>query len=218
VLKRLFALFWGQDAVGGVLNFGAYIAGDVLGGPYDGRHRRRVVMVQGLEMCRQASIQARGRKKTAMVEGGWIIYGFSRHMETVVARGREQETLERGNTVEQAVPAVVDNALRMMSTRKSRTSAAPNGLRPSLSRIHRPDNSANSRSNFFDRNTNDSNRQAQHTSNNMAEKKRKRNEEGGERPSKKAAVAPKGNVKVELLQEEALGPLLGMSHRALSIQ
>ncbi|KAF2999273.1 DNA-directed RNA polymerase I subunit rpa49 [Curvularia kusanoi] len=42
----------------------------------------------------------------------------------------------------------------------------------------------------------------------MAEKKRKRNEEGVERPSKKAAVTPQGNVKVELLQEEALGPLL----------
>ncbi|KAL1650620.1 DNA-directed RNA polymerase I subunit rpa49 [Didymella pomorum] len=42
----------------------------------------------------------------------------------------------------------------------------------------------------------------------MAEKKRKRNEEGAERPSKKTAVAPQGNVKVELLQEEALGPLL----------
>jgi DNA-directed RNA polymerase I subunit RPA49 len=49
----------------------------------------------------------------------------------------------------------------------------------------------------------------------MAEKKRKRNEEGAERPSKKTAVAPQGNVKVELLQEEALGPLLGMSHCAL---
>lgn len=52
----------------------------------------------------------------------------------------------------------------------------------------------------------------------MAEKKRKRNEDGAERPSKKAAVAPHGNVKVELLQEEALGPLLGMSHCALRLQ
>ena len=43
----------------------------------------------------------------------------------------------------------------------------------------------------------------------MVEKKRKRIEEGGERPSKKAAVVSQGNIKVELLQEEALGPLLG---------
>ena len=48
----------------------------------------------------------------------------------------------------------------------------------------------------------------------MAEKKRKRNEDGAERPSKKAAVTPQGNVKVELLQEETLGPLLGKSQRA----
>ena len=50
----------------------------------------------------------------------------------------------------------------------------------------------------------------------MVEKKRKRNEEGGERPSKKAAVVSQGNVKVELLQEEALGPLLGRSQHAKS--
>jgi hypothetical protein len=68
---------------------------------------------------------------------------------------------------------------------------------------------------FLKRSADDTNRRAQHTKHNMAEKKRKRNEEGAERPSKKTAVAPQGNVKVELLQEEALGPLLGMSHGAL---
>lgn len=45
----------------------------------------------------------------------------------------------------------------------------------------------------------------------MAEKKRKRSEQNGERPQKKVAVAPQGSVKVELLEnKETLGPLLGM--------
>jgi DNA-directed RNA polymerase I subunit RPA49 len=44
----------------------------------------------------------------------------------------------------------------------------------------------------------------------MAEKKRKRNDQGGERPTKKAAFAPQTKIKVELLKnDEALGPLLG---------
>lgn len=74
------------------------------------------------------------------------------------------------------------------------------------------------RLNFFDRNTANTNRQVQQTIDTMAEKKRKRNEDGAERPSKKTAVAPQGNVKVELLQEEALGPLLGMLRYALRRQ
>jgi hypothetical protein len=46
---------------------------------------------------------------------------------------------------------------------------------------------------------------------NMSEKKRKRREEGGERPKKKVAIAPQGTVQVELLEnKETLGPLLGM--------
>jgi DNA-directed RNA polymerase I subunit RPA49 len=46
----------------------------------------------------------------------------------------------------------------------------------------------------------------------MAEKKRKRHDDGGERPTKKTAIAPQGKVKVELLKnEEVLGPLLGTS-------
>lgn len=45
----------------------------------------------------------------------------------------------------------------------------------------------------------------------MSEKKRKRHGENGERPKKKAAIAPSGNVKVEVLEnKEVLGPLLGM--------
>lgn len=68
------------------------------------------------------------------------------------------------------------------------------------------------------RGADNTNRRAQHTKHDMAEKKRKRNEEGAERPSKKTAVAPQGNVKVELLQEEALGPLLGTSHFAFRIE
>jgi hypothetical protein len=39
--------------------------------------------------------------------------------------------------------------------------------------------------------------------------KRKRNDQGGGRPTKKAAVAQR--VAVELLKNEALGPLLGAS-------
>lgn len=46
----------------------------------------------------------------------------------------------------------------------------------------------------------------------MAEKKRKRNDDGVERPSKKPAVAAHGAVTVEHLHEEALGPLLGTPH------
>ena len=43
-----------------------------------------------------------------------------------------------------------------------------------------------------------------------SEKKRKRREENGERPKKKVAMAPKGNVQVELLEnKDTLGPLLG---------
>lgn len=45
-----------------------------------------------------------------------------------------------------------------------------------------------------------------------SEKKRKRQEQGGERPSKKAAIAPaQGNVKVEYIDnDEMLGPIVGM--------
>lgn len=43
-----------------------------------------------------------------------------------------------------------------------------------------------------------------------SEKKRKRREENGERPKKKVAMAPKGNVQVQLLEnKDTLGPLLG---------
>jgi DNA-directed RNA polymerase I subunit RPA49 len=45
----------------------------------------------------------------------------------------------------------------------------------------------------------------------MSEKKRKRREDGGERPKKKVAIASQGNVRVELLENKGpLGPLLGM--------
>jgi hypothetical protein len=47
----------------------------------------------------------------------------------------------------------------------------------------------------------------------MSEKKRKRREDGGERPKKKVAIAqaPQGSVQVEILEnKEILGPLLGM--------
>lgn len=45
----------------------------------------------------------------------------------------------------------------------------------------------------------------------MGEKKRKRREENGERPKKKAATAPQGTVRVELIEnKEDLGPILGM--------
>ena len=45
----------------------------------------------------------------------------------------------------------------------------------------------------------------------MSEKKRKRREEGAERPKKKVAIAEEGKVQVELLENrEPLGPILGM--------
>ena len=45
----------------------------------------------------------------------------------------------------------------------------------------------------------------------MSEKKRKRQEQNGERPKKKTAVAPTGNVRVKMVEnKETLGPLLGM--------
>jgi hypothetical protein len=45
----------------------------------------------------------------------------------------------------------------------------------------------------------------------MSEKKRKRREEGAERPKKKVAIAPQSIVQVELLEnKETLGPILGM--------
>jgi DNA-directed RNA polymerase I subunit RPA49 len=45
----------------------------------------------------------------------------------------------------------------------------------------------------------------------MSEKKRKRREDGGERPTKKVAIASKGNVQVQLVEnDKTLGPLLGM--------
>lgn len=45
----------------------------------------------------------------------------------------------------------------------------------------------------------------------MSEKKRKRREENAERPKRKAANAPEGNVRVEMVEnKEDLGPLLGM--------
>jgi DNA-directed RNA polymerase I subunit RPA49 len=45
-----------------------------------------------------------------------------------------------------------------------------------------------------------------------SDKKRKRQEQGGERPPKKAAIAPvQGNVKVEYIEnDEILGPIIGM--------
>ncbi|KAJ4367194.1 DNA-directed RNA polymerase I subunit rpa49 [Neocucurbitaria cava] len=46
----------------------------------------------------------------------------------------------------------------------------------------------------------------------MSDKKRKRHGENGERPKKKAAIAPTGNVQVELLEnKEVLGPLLAIT-------
>jgi DNA-directed RNA polymerase I subunit RPA49 len=45
----------------------------------------------------------------------------------------------------------------------------------------------------------------------MSEKKRKRQEQNGERPKKKTAVAPQGNVRIQIVEnKETLGPLLGM--------
>ena len=45
----------------------------------------------------------------------------------------------------------------------------------------------------------------------MSEKKRKRQEQNGERPKKKTAVVPTGNVRVKMVEnKETLGPLLGM--------
>jgi DNA-directed RNA polymerase I subunit RPA49 len=45
----------------------------------------------------------------------------------------------------------------------------------------------------------------------MSEKKRKRQEQNGERPKKKTAAAPQGNVRVQMVEnKETLGPLLGM--------
>ncbi|OAL02587.1 RNA polymerase I associated factor, A49-like protein [Phaeosphaeriaceae sp. SRC1lsM3a] len=46
----------------------------------------------------------------------------------------------------------------------------------------------------------------------MSEKKRKRREENGERPKKKVAMAPKGKIQVEMLEnKDALGPLLAVT-------
>ncbi|KAI4945812.1 hypothetical protein J4E91_007726 [Alternaria rosae] len=46
----------------------------------------------------------------------------------------------------------------------------------------------------------------------MSEKKRKRQEQNGERPKKKAAVAPTGNVRVKMVEnKETLGPLLAVT-------
>ncbi|KAL6703117.1 DNA-directed RNA polymerase I subunit rpa49 [Coniothyrium glycines] len=46
----------------------------------------------------------------------------------------------------------------------------------------------------------------------MSEKKRKRREENGERPSKKAAIAPQGKVRVEHVEnKELLGPVLAVT-------
>lgn len=50
----------------------------------------------------------------------------------------------------------------------------------------------------------------------MTEKKRKRHEDGGGRPKKKAAISasPWGNVRVEFVDDPgALGPVLGMTTR-----
>jgi DNA-directed RNA polymerase I subunit RPA49 len=45
----------------------------------------------------------------------------------------------------------------------------------------------------------------------MSEKKRKRREDGGERPKKKVAIASGSTVKVDQLENKGtLGPLLGM--------
>jgi DNA-directed RNA polymerase I subunit RPA49 len=47
-----------------------------------------------------------------------------------------------------------------------------------------------------------------------SEKKRKRREDGGERPTKKVAIASGKTVKVDQLENKgALGPLLGMRKR-----
>lgn len=45
----------------------------------------------------------------------------------------------------------------------------------------------------------------------MNDKKRKRHAENGDRPKKKAVVAPQGNVRIDMVEsKETLGPLLGM--------
>jgi DNA-directed RNA polymerase I subunit RPA49 len=54
----------------------------------------------------------------------------------------------------------------------------------------------------------------------MAEKKRKRHDDGAERPSKKPAVAsaPGGTVRVEFVDNKnGLGPILGMASEGLHI-
>lgn len=53
----------------------------------------------------------------------------------------------------------------------------------------------------------------------MGEKKRKRQEDGSERPAKKnAASLPKGNVRVEYVDNtDALGPVLGMRYANLKM-
>jgi hypothetical protein len=55
----------------------------------------------------------------------------------------------------------------------------------------------------------------------MSEKKRKRREENGERPTKKAATAtaPQGTVQVEMVENKGdLGPILGMRRRSQLFQ
>ncbi|CAN9271124.1 unnamed protein product [Alternaria alternata] len=50
----------------------------------------------------------------------------------------------------------------------------------------------------------------------MSEKKRKRQEQNGERPKKKTSGAPQGNVRVQMVEnKETLGPLLGESSELL---
>jgi DNA-directed RNA polymerase I subunit RPA49 len=53
---------------------------------------------------------------------------------------------------------------------------------------------------------------------NMSEKKRKRREDGGERPSKKTTIAPpSGRVRLDFVDnEDVLGPVLGMKRNDIS--
>jgi DNA-directed RNA polymerase I subunit RPA49 len=52
-----------------------------------------------------------------------------------------------------------------------------------------------------------------------SEKKRKRREDGGERPTKKVAIASGKTVKVDQLENKgALGPLLGMRKRQRTLR
>ena len=81
---------------------------------------------------------------------------------------------------------------------------------------HRPSNSAGPHRELFG-SSGSALHQVPRKINNMSEKKRKRRDEGGERPKKKAATVARGDVQVELLENKGvLGPLLGMCRKTRS--